>query len=93
MESAVADWLQSVSRLAFTISITLLVLIDAIGAALIWAKRDRAFVNRWTSPLLGANLLLLGTGLGIPAAAMVARVAVQAIAAMTGSHVTITPRH
>lgn len=76
----VAQWLDSIGARAFGVSATLFVLMNGAAIVVLAIKRDYGLVNRWTSRLLGANLLLLGTGLGIPLATTLARSAIQALA-------------
>ena len=76
----IAQWLDSIGSLAFGISATLFVLLNGAAIAVLAVKRDYTLVNRWTSRLLAANLLLLGTGLGLPLATTLTRRAVIALA-------------
>ena len=80
MEAAILAWLQDLAIRAFGISLFLLLAIDGAYALVLFATRDRAIVNRWTSRVLAANLLLAGTGVGVPVLALSSRVAVRAIA-------------
>jgi hypothetical protein len=41
--------------------------------------RDRGLVNRWTGRVLAANLVLAGTGIGIPLLTSITRLAVAAV--------------
>jgi hypothetical protein len=66
---------------AFRWSAIAFVVVNTIGGLGIWLTRDRRLVNRWTSPLLACNLLLLGTGIGIPALSFSMRLVVNAVAA------------
>ena len=79
----IAQWLDSVGSLAFGVSATLFVLINGAAIAVLAIKRDYTLVNRWTSRLLAANLVLLGTGLGVPLATTLVRSAVMALAPVT----------
>lgn len=80
MEAAILAWLQDVAIRAFGVSLFLLLAIDGVFALVIFATRDRAIVNRWTSRVLAANLLLAGTGVGVPMLALSSRLAVRAVA-------------
>lgn len=77
MEARILEWLQTVGMTAFWISAVLFVAVNAFGVAMLVAKRDRQLVNTWTSRFLAANLVLVGTGLGIPLLATAARLAVS----------------
>lgn len=76
----ILSWLDGAGALAFTLSAIAFVVVNAIGIGVVMLTRDRELVNRWTAPFLTANLVLLGTGLGVPLATMAARTAVAAIA-------------
>ena len=80
MEAAILAWLQELAIRAFGISLFLVLAIDGAFAIVLLATRDRAIVNRWTSRVLAANLVLGGTGVGVPVLALTSRVAVRAIA-------------
>ncbi|MEP7347605.1 MAG: hypothetical protein ABI877_20210 [Gemmatimonadaceae bacterium] len=79
----IAQWLDSVGARAFSISATLFVLVNGAAIAVLAIKRDYTLVNRWTSRLLAVNLVLLGTGVGLPLVTTLARSAMMAIAPMT----------
>ncbi len=79
MESAVLDWLSRVGASAFTYSAALFVLVNGAAVAAVAITRDRTLVNRWTGRLLAANLLLLGTGLGIPLVSAMTRLGIMAV--------------
>ena len=85
MEAAILAWLQDVAIRAFGLSLFLLLAIDAVFAMILLAKRDRGIVNRWTSRVLAANLVLAGTGIGIPMLALGSRVAVRMVAPLIPS--------
>ena len=79
MEAAIAAWLYDLAVRAFGLSLALGLLIDAGYALVLFATRDRAIVNRWTSRVLAMNLVLAGTGLGVPVLALGSRLAVRAL--------------
>ncbi len=72
-------WLDQVSAEVFWTCAAGLVLIDLAAVAVVMATRSRALVNRWTGRVLAANLLLLGAGLGVPAAAFTLKLAAKAV--------------
>jgi len=80
MEAAILAWLQELAIRAFGISLFLMLAIDGAYALVLFATRDRVIVNRWTSRVLAVNLLLAGTGVGVPVLALSSRVAVRMIA-------------
>jgi hypothetical protein len=77
-------WLDGAATRAFALSATLFVLLNATAVALVFAKRDRAMVNRWTARWVAANLVLIGAGVGLPVAAQVTRMTLAAISAVRG---------
>lgn len=79
MQSTVVSWLDGVGALAFTVSAWAFVGLNAFALAVLAWKRDRALVNRWTSGFLAVNLVLLGTGLGVPLLTFTARTALVAV--------------
>ena len=92
MEAAILTWLEGVAIRAFGISLFLLLAIDGVFALILLAKRDREIVNRWTSRVLAANLVLAGTGVGVPMLALGSRVAVRAIAPLVPSFASIVDK-
>jgi len=80
MEAAILAWLQDLAIRSFGISLFLLLAIDGAFALVLFATRDREIVNRWTSRALAANLMLAGTGVGVPVLALGSRLAVRAVA-------------
>lgn len=79
MESTFVDWLANVGSSAFSYSLAAFVLLNGAAIAAVAITRDRSIVNRWTARLLAANLVLVGTGVGIPVLTAVARLGVIAL--------------
>lgn len=79
METALLDWLSRVGSSAFAYSAGLFVVVNGAAIAAVVVTRDRSLVNRWTGRLLAANLLLLGTGLGVPLLTAVTRLGILAV--------------
>jgi hypothetical protein len=86
------QWLDSIGSRAFSLSAVLFVLLNGAAVTVIAIRRDREFVNRWTSRILAANLLLVGTGLGVPLVALMARTAIQAVAPAASALTTRSDR-
>jgi len=84
MEAQIVSWLSGISSTVFRIAATLFVVVNLAAVAAVVTTRSRDLVNRWSSPWLATNLLLLGAGLGVPLLAAMAKVAVRAMAAMGG---------
>lgn len=72
-------WLEQTGSQIFWTCSLLLVVLDVAVAAVVFQTRSRAIVNRWTGRVLAVNALLLGTGVGVPAAMYVTRVVVSAV--------------
>lgn len=79
MLHAVVFWLDQLSSSVFWACATGLLLIDGVAAVVLVQTRSRELVNQWTSRVLAANLLLLGAGLGVPAAAYTLKLAANAL--------------
>lgn len=73
MESSVVSVLDSIRQFAFTASLWAFVLLNATAVGAILVTRSRAVVQRFTSPWLAANIILLGTGVGVPMVAGVCK--------------------
>lgn len=80
MQITIVDWLDRVGSTSFALSAWAFVLLNGFAALAMLRTRDTGLVNRWTSRFLAANLVLLGTGLGIPAATFAARTAIVTFA-------------
>jgi hypothetical protein len=61
--------------------------VGAVGVLMV--TRSRALVQRWTSPWLAANLILIGAGAGIPLMAGIAKAAVRLVAGTSTTVVQI----
>lgn len=78
METALLDWLARTGSTAFTYSAVAFALVNGAAIVAVVLTRDRTLVNRWTGRLLAANLVLLGTGLGVPMLTTVTRLGIMA---------------
>jgi hypothetical protein len=79
MFDSVAQLFDQIGWWTFWTCMAAVVVIDVLAAAAVVQTRSREIVNRWTGRLLATNLLLLGTGLGVPATAFVAKSVVLAV--------------
>jgi hypothetical protein len=79
MDSSFVAWLDAVGTTAFAWSLGAFVAINGVAAALFVLKRDRAVVNKWTGRVLAVDLLLVGTGIGVPVVASLTSAAVSAL--------------
>lgn len=80
MLSSLVQWLDSVGSVVFWTCLIGLVVVNGVAATVYFTKRSREFVNRWTAPVLAANVILIGAGTAVPAVTYVARAAAVALA-------------
>lgn len=80
MDLTVVSFLDSVRSIAVTVAIGGFVVVNGVAVAALAGSRSRAMVQKWTSPWLATNLLLLGVGAGVPIATGICKSVVQAIA-------------
>ena len=74
MVADLVAWLAGAGSWAFRTAGTLFLVLNIAAAAMVAIRRDRGFVNRWTSPWLAVNLAILGLGAGVPLIAGLLRV-------------------
>lgn len=79
MESSVVSMLDSIRQFAMTASLWAFVLVNATAAGVILVTRSRAVVQRFTSAWLATNIMLLGTGVGVPMVAGVCKSVVEVV--------------
>jgi hypothetical protein len=79
MKESLLAWLGATGSWAWHVSLTLLVLLNAMAATVVFVTRDRSLVNRWTSRWLGANLGLITFGVCAPVVTGLVRLALNAI--------------
>lgn len=77
MDTSIVSLLDSIRAFAFTASLWAFVALNATAVAVLLATRNRALVQRYTSAWLATNLLLLGTGVGVPLVAGVCKAVVE----------------
>jgi len=80
MFDSIAQTLGQIGSWTFWTCLAVLAAIDLLAIAVVIQTRSRELVNRWTGRIVSANLLLLGTGLGVPATAYLARSVVLVVA-------------
>jgi hypothetical protein len=66
MNESILAWLGDVGSWAWQTSVLLLVVLNVAAVAVVSVTRDRGIVNRWTGRWLGANIGLIGFGVGTP---------------------------
>ena len=91
LDSAVL-WLDQLGSQVFWTCAMALLAIDLGAVVVVMQTRSRALVNRWTGPVLAANLLLLGAGLGVPVAAFAAKAVANAVAPSIAASTAATPK-
>ncbi|MEO7520938.1 MAG: hypothetical protein ABIW79_03890 [Gemmatimonas sp.] len=74
------QWLDSVGSMVFWTCLIGLVAFNAVAATAFFSRRSRELVHRWTTGVLAANLILIGTGIIVPAFTYFARTVVVALA-------------
>jgi hypothetical protein len=76
----VMQWLGVLSSTVIKLSVVLFVVINAVALGVFSVRRDRALVQRWTSPWLAANILVVGAGVGTPLLVGITKFAITALA-------------
>ena len=74
------QWLSVVSSTVIKLSVVLFVIVNAVALGVFAVKRDRSLVQQWTSPWLGANMLLIAAGVGTPLVVGITKFAITALA-------------
>lgn len=85
MDSVVLNWLDSASLVILRLALGGLLLVNVLAAVGYVKAPGHRFVDRWASPWLAANLILLGAGAGAPLVAGVAKLVVAGLTGMLGS--------
>jgi len=80
MLDAIVEVIDRASAVVFWTCVVGFIVVNVSAVAMVIRTRRRDLVNQWTGRVLAANALLLGAGLGVPAAAFLAKSAVQAFA-------------
>ena len=80
MLGSFVQWLDRVGPLVFWTCTIAIVTLDTAAVAAVIGTRSRELVNRWTGTVLAVNFLLVGAGVGVPAAMWATKMAVQTFA-------------
>lgn len=80
MDVDILQWLGSLSSTVVRLSVVLFVVVNAVALAVFAVKRDRSLVQRWTSPWLATNVVLVGAGVGTPLLIGITKFAITAMA-------------
>lgn len=84
MEATIVQWLSDFGTQVFFWSLGIFVVVNGVAAIVYLVRRDRTQVNRWTSRILAADLLLVGAGVGVPIVTTLTKLTVNAISAAFG---------
>jgi hypothetical protein len=91
MADAVVSFLSALSSKVFWFAAICFVLLNGAALGAFVLTRSRRLVDEWTPRLLAADALLLGTGLGVPLVAGLAKLGVKAVASMLGAGPSAAP--
>ena len=80
MLDSITQAFDQIGSWSFWICMAVLAVVDIAAIAAVAYTRSRELVNRWTGRILAANMMLLGAGLGVPAASLVAKSVVVTLA-------------
>lgn len=80
MDFDVMQWLGVLSSTVIKLSVVLFVVINAVALGVFSVRRDRTLVQKWTSPWLAANFLVIGAGVGTPLLVGITKFAITALA-------------
>ena len=80
MSAQILDWLSGFSWVVVRLCLFLFVALNVAMIALLVARRDRLLVQKWTSPWLAANAVLIGAGVGTLLLVGLTKFAVSAVA-------------
>ena len=76
----------------FRWSVVAFVVINGAAIAAVVMTRSRDLVNRWTPRIIGANLLLLATGVGVPAVAQAMKLVVRAVSVSQSTEIKLNTK-
>ncbi len=79
MNDSITTWLGDAGTWAWQTSVLLLIALNVAAVAVVSVTRDRGLVNRWTGRWLGANIGLIGFGVGVPAITGLLRLGLSAL--------------
>lgn len=88
MSAQILDWLSSFSSIVVRLCIFLFVALNVGIVGLLLVRRDRSLVQKWTSPWLAGNVVLIAAGFGTPLLVGLTKLAVTAI--VQAGHVAVS---
>ena len=87
LETVIAS-LDSFGSFVFWACAIALIALDTAAVVAVIVTKSRELVNRWTSVVLGANILLIGAGVGVPSVTHFATSALRTMAPAASSPLT-----
>lgn len=90
MLSSLVQLLDSVGSIVFWTCLIGLVAVNGMAATVYFNRQSRELVNRWTTRVLAANLILIGTGTVVPAFMYFARTTVVALAPAASERIAVS---
>lgn len=90
MLSSLVQLLDSVGSIVFWTCLIGLVVVNSVAAMAYYRCRSRDLVNRWTTRVLAANVILIGIGTVVPAFTYFARTTVVALAPAAAEHIAVS---
>jgi len=84
METTAVSFLDALGSTVFRFAAICFIALNATAAVAVVMTRSRRIVDFWIPKLLVADGILIGTGLGVPLVAGLAKFGVKALSAMTG---------
>lgn len=88
MEPEILAWLSGFSSVVVRLCLILFVALNVAAAGFFLTRRDRSLVQKWTSPWLAANAVVIGAGVGTPLLVGLTKFAVSAVASMGAAAVS-----
>lgn len=79
MDHQLHDLLSRVGWTAFSLSLGAWLLLNGGAAMVLWWRRDRTLVQKYTPWWLALNVLLIAIGVGVPAATAAAQLVVRVV--------------
>jgi hypothetical protein len=89
LEAQVLEWLSGLSSTVVRLSIGIFLALNATMATILVVRRDRALVQKYGSPWLAANLVLIGAGVGTPLLVGLTKFAVNMMSGVASAAVSV----
>jgi hypothetical protein len=82
METNIVNFLSSLSSTVFRLAAICFVIVNCAAILAFGMNRSRRLVDAWTPRLVSIDAVLIGTGLGVPLLAAIAKFGVHAVVGM-----------